>query len=439
MTFVFSWLQLTVMCYLASAVLSPYSLLGSAILPWWSWGLFIALNYLHNFIHLKRQSGGISFTMSNLIFFLVFGIGGLGYLQQTLSGRFWPNSFVNIVVASLVVLALSYSFYSPPSEKQHIQLWEIGIIVSSYGAFLASQYLDIPYIYVLPLIIIASGLIQQGLSPRTESEGVIRSTQGSNRFSIGMILLFIASVIALLSLLGLDSNKSLGEALNSFITSIIAFYNQFGQETLNKPPKFLEFMKYSTGVTPSTTSYGTTAPLWFMMILWILLGFSILLLIIYAFIRVYEFIQFLKISKLDLGTRNVGEGFSLVPTLRRFIVNLLIWVTLIGQKTRNLAHLLLFQIGISPRDIKGLYSYFLWWGGFTGLKRKSNQTPREYEEELRRKLPELNYELALGIERLTSSYERYSYGGDLTPLTAREIKTVYETLAKFRQVIRGTT
>jgi hypothetical protein len=427
------------MCYLASAVLSPYSLLGSAILPWWSWGLFIALNYLHNVIHLKRQSGGISFAISNLLFFLVFGIGGLGYLQQTLSGRFWPNSIMNIVVAFIVVLALSYSFYRPPSEKQHIQLWEIGIILSSYGAFLASQYLDIPYIYILPLIIIASGLIQQGLRPRTESEGVIRSTQGSNRFSIGMILLFIASVIALLSLLGLASNKSIGEALNSFITSIIAFYNQFGQETLNKSPKLLELIKYSTAITPSTTSYGTTAPLWFMMILWILLAFSVLLLIIYAFIRVYEFIQFLKVSKLDLGTRNVREGFSLVPTLRMFIGNLRIWVTLIGQKTRNLARLLSFQIGISPRDIKGLYSYFLWWGGFTGLKRKSNQTPREYQEELSQRIPELNYDLVLGIDRLTISYERYSYGGDSAPLTVKEIKEVYETLAKFRKVIRGTT
>ncbi len=422
------------MCYLASAVLSPYRLFGSVILPWWSWGLFIALNYLHNEIHLKRQSGGVSFSISNLLFFLVFGIGGLGYLQQTLSGRFWPNSLMNIVVAFSMVLALGYSFYKPPTEKQHIQFWELGIIVSSYGAFLASQYLDIPYIYVLPLIIIASGLIHQGLSPRTESAGVIRSTQGSNRFSIGMILLLITSVIAVLSLLGLASNKNIGEALNSFITSIIAFYNQFGQEALNKPPKFLSFMNYSSGITSSSSSYGATAPLWYMMLLWILLGFSIILLIIYGLIRVYEFIQFLKVSKLNPRASKVSEGFSLVPTLRKFRGNLSIWVTSIMRKTKNLARQLGFQIGISPKDIKGLYSYFLWWGGFTGLKRKLNQTPREYQEELSQTIPVLNYELVLGIERLTISYERYSYGGDSAPLTVKEIKDVYKTLAKFRQV-----
>lgn len=436
MGFVFSWLQLTVMCYLASAVLSPYSLFGSAILPWWSWGILITLNYFHNDVHFKRRSGGLTFAISNLVFFLAFGVGGLGYLQQSLSGRFWPNSFMNIVVSFVVVVSLSYSFYNPPTEKLRTQLWEIGILVSSYGAFLASHYLNIPYAFVVPLVVIAVGLFRQAFSPREESMGVIRSSRGSNRFSIGIILLLLMFATTVLSLIGLASNRSLGQALNSFFTRIITFYNQFGRETLNKPTKFTPFMRDNAELMASTSSYGTTAPLWFMILLWIILGFTIILLIIYGVIRLIEFIQFLKLTKLDPGTRKASEGLDLVTTLRKFVENIPFWVAIIVRKAKHAAYLLAFQIGISPKEIKGLYSYFLWWCGFIGIKRKSNQTLREYQEMLRQAIPELNSELVAGIERLTISYERYSYGGDPVPLSVEEVKEVYKTLAKYRRIFK---
>lgn len=439
MGFVFSWVQLTAMCYLASAVLSPYSLLGSAILPWWSWGLFLALNYFHNEVHLRRQSGGFTFTLSNLVFFLVFGIGGFGFLQQTMSGRFWPNSFMNIVVALVVVVSLSYSFYYPPTEKLRTQMWEVGIIASSYGAFLASHYINIPYAYVVPLIVIAAGLFRQGFSPKEESIGVIRSSLGRNRYSISMILLLLTFATTVLSLIGLASNRSIGQALNSFFTSIITFYNQFGRETLNKPTKFTPFMQDNAAFMASTASYGTTAPLWLMILLWIMLGVIVILLIAYGIIRLYEFIQFIKAIRLDPATRKVNDRLALVPILRKFFGSIPLWSALLVRRVKYVALLLTFQIGISPKDIKGLYRYFLWWGGFSGTKRKLNQTLREYQEGLKLAIPGLNFELVSRIERLTVSYERYSYGGDPTPLSLREIKEVYDTLAKYRQVIRKST
>lgn len=438
MNSVFSWLQLTVICYLASAVLSPYSLFGSAILPWWSWSILIALNYVHNDVHLKRRSGGLTFAISNFVFFLAFGVGGLGYLQQSLSGRFWPNSFMNIVVSFVLVVSLSYSFYNPPTEKLRTQLWEIGIIVSSYGAFLASHYLNIPYAFLVPLVVIAVGLFRQAFSPREESMGVIRSSQGSNRFSIGLILLLLMFATTILSLIGLASNRRLGQALNSFFTSIITFYNQFGRETLNKPTKFTPFMRDNAEFMAATSSYGTTAPLWFMIVLWIILGFTLILLIIYGILRLIEFIQFIKTSKLDLETRKANERLELVTTLRKFLGKIPFWMALIVSKARHVVLLIAFQIGISPKEIKGLYSYFIWWGGFTGIRRKSNQTLREYQERLKQAIPELNSELVAGIERLTVSYERYSYGGDPAPLSVEEIKGMYETLAKYRQDIQTT-
>lgn len=435
--FFFDWIQLTALCYLISALLSPPNLFGSSVMPWWSWGVFVFLDFLLNSFLSRRQWSVFTWAAANGVFFILFGLGALGILQQYLSGAFWPNSLMSILVAFMVQLSISYTCFKPLTEKLRIELWELGIILSSAAAMLVSYYrLYIPYAAAVPLLIIGAGLFRQGLSPRMESSEVTRNSQ-TNRIYLGMVLILLIFGIAILSLVSLVSDNSIGQALNAAIASIIDFYNRLGPDTIDKAAKAIPFMDLDYAKLMETSSSpGVQAPFWFMLLLWIILAVSVILtiivLLLYGILKLKEFKQSVNTMNSEpILKMRFGIGWiTILSKYLKLFPPLLIFLWL---KLKNLVLALSFYIGICPKDIKGLYHYFVWWGAGLGVKRKKSQTLREFRERLQQSLADLNSPLSLEINRLTAAYEQYCYGGDPAPLSSTEIKDVFQALVKFRK------
>ena len=433
MTGTLSWLQISSLSYLATALLiSP----GGTILPWWLCGIMVALCYgINHFLYGASRQGYGYITLNALacLLFSVIPIISYQYLHATLGSQ---TLIPAILLFLMVWFSLANAFQNPMKDKTKVMLWEIGIIASSCGMFLSHRYnLNIPYANLIPILIISSGLLNQGLKKREESSGVIRTHEVSNANLLLTLFLPLAGIIGLFAALAVATQRAFGDSGKVFFGRVVDWFQSLGQPMEKQSNPLLSYVldlsRQHTASIPELGS-GAAAPLWVTYTLWAIIALMLVMILVMLIMKVRDSIQSLKAAQKLKPEPSARKDFAgVIRSLQEFFCGtyrlLCKWFSLLKQ---SIAHF----IGIAPSNVQALFSYYLWWGSYIGLKKHSHETPREYLERLKNSFAADNSELLASLWQLTLAHEKLCYGGCEPSLGQQEIKKLFSVLVAHKRI-----
>lgn len=436
MTGLLEGLQITCFVYLLAAVLNPGFGLGSTMIPWWLWGFTIALARMGNRCLLRRPRSMLGMILFNI--FLGFWGGALPIvlLQMLTANNWWPGVAPGIMEIALLWPFCVYLLMEPLSPRDRVRLLEIGLGVMALLVMAKQHFsLAIPFFWLGAGGFVFIGLLREALA----HSGKFPSQQNFCRWSAGVPLLlsvfFTAAGLFLGWFLATDRFtrflNNVIQACTQFMSLIARFFQITGLDRTVGPRKSLPKI---SGSAPAWTysAFGDTAPLWFMVILWTILGILLIFIFIQALFGLRRLLRALLALKQSLPHPQKDsvtfhfQGRRAKEQLVRFFKWLFHRFKLLVRK----------WLPLPPRGVKDLYYFFLRWGRRNGVERAVGETPREYLDHLWPLLKEKHPQMADSLADLTAVFylERYKEAGQ--PFSRGKINFVTRSLkmVKLKQV-----
>jgi hypothetical protein len=432
MTDLLDGLQLVCVVYPLTAVLNLRFGLGSAMIPWWLWGIIIALAFISNRRFLCRTRSMMGIILFNVFFGLLSGVTPVIILQMFTSARWWPGVCPGIAEIVLIWSAVCvYLFIEPLSPKDRMRLLEISLVLMSVLA-VAKQYfsLRIPFFWLGIGSFLFIGLFREAAA---HSEG-LSSRQYPGCYGAGTPFLFTVFFMSIGVcfgwLLAADRfTRFLNNAIQAcvqFKSFIVQIFQITGLDKNVEPSKILP--KIFSGTPVETyNDFGSTAPLWVMIILWTILAVLLIFIIIQGAFGLRNIFRTFLVLKRSLSYDRKENGIFRIWRKRQK-------KQLVHIFKYFLRHFKLFArkwLFLSPWGVKNLYYFFLRWGQSNNMEKTAGETPQEYLDRLWPLLKEAHPQIADALADLTANFyvERYQgaaqiFSEEKIYFIARGLKTI---------------
>ncbi|ATW27200.1 DUF4129 domain-containing protein [Candidatus Formimonas warabiya] len=428
MTALLEGVQIVCLIYPLAAALNPGFGLGSAMIPWWLWGITIALAHMGNRCFLRRARSMLGLILFNIFLGLLGGALPVVVLQMLTAARWWPGACPGIVEIALLWPLCVYLLMEPLSSRDRVRFLEIGLGIMTLLVMAQQHFsLEIPFFWLGAGGFVFMGLLREALA---HSEG-FPSRLNFSRWSAGFPLLlsgfFMAAGLFLGWLVATDRFTHLLDkviqACVQLLGLIARFFQITGLDRTVEPTKSLPKISGS-GSAGAYSAFGDSAPLWFMIILWTILGILLILILIQAVVGLRRILRVLLDLKQSLP-HDQKEGVTFRfhgKRLKEQLARILKWFF------HRVKELVREWLPLPPRGVKDLYYFFLRWGRRNGVRRAVGETPQEYLDRLCPLLKKKYPQMADSLADLTAVFylERYKEAGQ--PFSQEKINFVLRSL-----------
>jgi hypothetical protein len=425
------WLESVLLCYIASAAFNTG--LNIPGIPWWLWGVILALVFVANKITVSRKRLSLfSFIILNGVYLFLFC--ALPVLAYQGSGI---GVTVKYFVPTLCEVILGWAFFSyvvfrPFEPKQRVLFLEIGLVLSLLCLGVLQKTNQATFALLLaPAGFVLAGLLIEAI---TNSRGTANAKDKKVKLGIPLLTsLGLMAVGLAAGFLAITSAfRGLVTSVKNFIFYLFMLLNNLlatlglDKHAVAKKYKTIDPAKDIEQLTPVTAA---SAPRWFMIMLWTIM---VALVVILVAIIIYRLVRLVKELRAQVISLSGKRGPQVTSSIDWGAITR-VCRSLPGYLWSKIKPRINWMLAINPTNTLELYAYFLFWGKKARLGRSPNETTNEYLKRINPALADQYPELLPPLETLTASYDRERYGGEQDSLPAAMISRIFRQLRRVKR------
>lgn len=406
MTSLISLAGLLALAYATFSLINQHLHLTIPLYPPWQWALALTWPALGNRLALGRPRSLFWLLVFNI--FLLLPAGGIFLMSHYPSGR-WPAAVPVLLELAILWIPAAALGTQCPQKEEISRMWEFGLIVAALAA-LANEIGGRPIPLFLPALVgylavgVALRVVAAAAEAASSTTGRRRST-GPLTVSLGLLA---CGVITGLIVAGRPVAALLLSALKTgwYFLCLLAYYlvllaEWLGLNRITGQP--LQGLKIPGSPPPmESVPASQSAPLWLMVLFWIIMG---VLLASLAWMLAKLLFETIIASR-----RQTAAG--ILPARRRlrrlkFRMLRALLAAIVHWAAKRLRH---WQRRLRPHDISALYDAFAAWGRRNHRPRRRSETPACYLHRLEPEVRAFCPQLLPDLVALTCRYEQFCYG-----------------------------
>lgn len=426
------WLLLTCLFCLSDLAVHSLSFPSGPPLPWVFWfgaGIFSGL-YNRRLLAIPR-SPALLLAANLPALALILAVQGI---WQSLNGYNWPAALPGLLEMALYWPLAAYIAVKSLADEVFPTYWEGGLAVAAVLDLVG----EANGVHLSSLLAWSGLYLSAGLARLTLVNTLSgRPAPGSRGTPfLPFVIVLVGGALALGLWLGtLSLDNLVDRVVALFIQGLlllrellIYLSNLLG---LNPPPPVsLPSGGPGHGYGMSDQAGGGTAPLWFMIILWVVLAVMFLCALFLVCYNIYLQVRKLRRQRLVMPPpkRYALDHLGFLSLLAKA------WLRLVTYTGKVIRRWWRAVRRLPPDDCAGLYLYFLSWGRRHKVVRQPWETPHEYLSRLLSHPPLAgphSEELRQALIKLTNAFTGEYYGGQKNNLKPGQIKELWVRLLTY--------